>query len=364
MLDQRLFYLGWQITLPGMAGRFWQLVERFGSPQAAWNANEKQLISIGGLTSEVARELFLRRLGVNPEAEMSFLENKGFGYSCFSDDDYPEILKNISQPPPGLFLKGKLDLKDKPTVAIVGSRKASPYGVSVARDLASEIAGSGVVVVSGLAMGIDAAAHGGALSAGGKTIAVLGCGLDIPYPKSNISLKEKIGISGAAVSEFPLGMKPESWHFPYRNRIISGLSRIVVVVEAAVKSGALITVDFALDQGRDVMAVPGNINSELSRGTNSLIQQGAMPVQNGQDILEELNIEFNSSVKKKDLSHKSLDSDQQIIIKLILSGVLGFEELVEHSGMAANKAMAALTFLEVSGIIKQINGRKYHVCQR
>jgi DNA processing protein len=363
MPDQRLFYLGWQITLPGMAKRFWWLIEQFGSPREAWAASEKQLVSIGGLTSGAARELFLRRLGVNPEAEMSFLKNKGYGYCCFSDYNYPEILRNIPNPPPGLFFKGDPDLWDRPAVAIVGARKASSYGIAVARDLASEIASAGVVVVSGLALGIDAAAHRGALSAGGKTFAVLGCGLDIPYPKSNISLKEEIGNSGAVVTEFPLGMVPEAWHFPYRNRIISGLSRSVVVVEAALKSGALITADFALDQGRDVMAVPGNINSELSKGPNSLIQQGARLVQNGQDILEELGINLNRSLKRNYLLNNTLDSDQQIIIELILSGVSGFEELIEHSDLAANKAMAALTFLEVNGIIKQLDGRKYHVCR-
>ncbi len=358
---QRLYYLAWQLTLPGMPKRFWHLIEKFGSPEDAWKASERQLVDVGGFDSENARELVLRRLGINPEAEMNFIERKGFKYLCFDDAAYPGSLKNIFDPPPGLFVKGDLKEQDSESVAIVGARKASAYGQRAAKILAGELVASGITVVSGLAVGIDTAAHQGALSAGGRTIAVLGCGLDIPYPRANLTLKDEIACSGAVVSEFPLGARPDAWHFPFRNRIISGLSKGIVVVEAARKSGALITADFALEQGKEVMAVPGNITSQLSEGTNNLIRQGARPVQNAEDILEDLGFGMLFKPKETVLPHNGLDSEQQKIIELVSTGLEDLDQIIERSGLSAQRVLVALTFLEMKGLIRQLPGKRYYL---
>ncbi len=359
-MEEREFFLGWQITLPGAAKRVWHLVERFGSAGDAWKATEKQLVALGGFTAGGARELVLRRRGVNPEAELALLDRKGITFLHFGDPEYPEPLKNIFDPPPGLFVRGKITGNDSQAVAVVGSRKATRYGLTVASRLAGDLAGSGVTVISGMARGIDTAAHRGALEAGGRTIAVLGCGLDVAYPGENAGLMEEIARKGAVVSEFPLGTRPEAWHFPVRNRIISGLSRGVVVVEAAPRSGALITADFALDQGRDVMAVPGNVTSDLSRGPNRLIRQGARPVESAADILEDLGLERLFRPEEREAPGASLSPEEEAVRKIISScEPVTLDDLVDRSGMPAQKVLAVLTFLEMKGIVRQLPGKVY-----
>lgn len=358
-MDEREYFLSWQVALPGAAKRIWHLVERFGSPEDAWKATEKQLAATGGFTPEGARELVLRRRGINPEAVTALLEKKGIAFVHYGSPGYPEMLKNIPDPPPGLFIRGKITASDDQAIAVVGSRKATRYGLTVAAKLAGELAGAGVTVVSGMARGIDTAAHRGALAAGGRTIAVLGCGVDVVYPRENAGLMEEISLSGAVVSEFPLQEKPESWHFPVRNRIISGLSMGVVVVEAAARSGALITADFALDQGRDVMAVPGNITSELSRGTNRLIRQGAKPVEDAGDILEEMGLERLFRVDDRKDPVVNLSPEEKAVSNIISSEPVTLDELVDRSGLPAQKVLVALTFLEMKGSVRQLPGRLY-----
>ncbi|MCL6612189.1 MAG: DNA-processing protein DprA [Peptococcaceae bacterium] len=363
-MDERGYFLAWQITLPGSAKRVWHLIELFGSAGNAWKATEKQLINIGGFAAGDARELVLRRRGVNPEAEMSLLEKKGITFLHFGDPGYPEILRNIFDPPPGLFVKGEIKQSDSQAVALVGSRKATRYGIAAAAKLAGELAGAGVTVVSGMARGIDTAAHRGALAAGGRTIAVLGCGLDVAYPRENAGLMEEIARSGAVVSEFPLGTPPEAWHFPVRNRIISGLSRGVVVVEAASRSGALITADFALDQGREVMAVPGNITSEVSRGPNRLIRQGARPVESAGDILEDLGLERLFGAEDREAPRINLSPEEEAVRKIISSEPAALDDLIDRSGLPAQKVLAALTFLEMKGVVRQLPGKLYTISPR
>ncbi|MHB8916902.1 MAG: DNA-processing protein DprA [Desulfocucumaceae bacterium] len=358
-MDDREYLLGWQMVLPGAAKRVWHLVDRFGSAGYAWKATEKQLVSTGGFTPEGAHDMVLRRRGVNPEAVLALLEKKGISFLHYGSPDYPDALTHIFDPPPGLFIRGSITAQDTQAVAIVGSRKATRYGYTVASRLAGELAGAGVTVVSGMARGIDTAAHRGALAAGGRTIAVLGCGVDVAYPRDNTGLKEEIALSGAVVSEFPLESAPESWHFPIRNRIISGLSGGVVVVEAAQRSGALITADFALDQGRDVMAVPGNITSDLSRGPNRLIKQGAKPVESAGDILEELGMERLFRLEDLEAPAVSLSPEENALSKLISLEPLALDELVDRSGLPAQKVLVALTFLEMKGVARQLPGRLY-----
>ncbi|MCL6478127.1 MAG: DNA-processing protein DprA [Peptococcaceae bacterium] len=358
-MEDREYFLGWQLLLPGAAKRVWHLVERFGSPGAAWQATEKQLVEVGGFTAEGAHELVLRRRVISLEAGMALLEKKGIGFLYYGGPGYPEILKNIFDPPPGLFIKGEIIACDSQAVAMVGSRKATRYGITVATRLAGELARAGVTVVSGMARGIDSAAHRGALTAGGRTIAVLGCGVDVVYPRENARLMEEIALSGAVVSEFPPGSRPEAWHFPVRNRIISGLSAGVVIVEAAARSGALITADFALDQGRDVMAVPGNVTSDLSRGPNRLIRQGAKPVESAGDILEELGLERLFRAEEQEGPGVNLSPEEEAVSRLLDFEPVTLDSLVDRSGLPAQKVLVALTFLEMKGLTRQLPGKLY-----
>lgn len=358
-LEDREYFLGWQMLLPGAAKRVWHLIERFGSPGDAWQATERQLVEIGGFTSGCARELVLRRRGISLEAGMALLEKKGINFLYHGGPGYPEILKNIFDPPPGLFVRGEIIEGDSQAVAMVGSRKATRYGMTVATKLAGELARAGVTVVSGMARGIDTAAHRGALAAGGRTVAVLGCGVDVVYPKENRELMEEIALSGAVISEFPPGTQPQSWHFPVRNRIISGLSAGVVIVEAAERSGALITADFALDQGRDVMAVPGNITSELSRGPNRLIRQGAKPVESAGDILEEMGLGRLFRTEEQERPRINLSPEEEAVSSLLDFEPVTLDSLVDQSGLPAQKVLVALTFLEMKGIARQLPGKLY-----
>ncbi|GBF32649.1 rossmann fold nucleotide-binding protein Smf [Desulfocucumis palustris] len=359
-MSERECALGWQILLPGSAKRVWHLMERFGSAAGAWRATEEQLVSTGGFTREQAGEIVMLRKKINPLLEFRKLEKLDIRFIDIGDPVYPEMLKNIFDPPPGIFIQGSFEKSDSLSVAIVGSRKATPYGLAVAERLAAGIAPAGVTVVSGLARGVDTAAHRGALATGGRTIAVLGCGIDVIYPRENKDLKNKIAARGAVISEFPLGAQPVPWHFPVRNRIISGLSRSVVVVEAAARSGALITADIALEQGRDVMAVPGNVSSPLSVGANRLIKQGARLVDGPEDILEELGVNrlFGGSREQK-RSLPSLTVEEEAVLKMLNLEPVALDKLVEGSGLAAQQVLAALVFLELKGLARQLPGKYY-----
>ncbi|HEX8833120.1 MAG TPA: DNA-processing protein DprA, partial [Abditibacteriaceae bacterium] len=267
-------------------------LERFGTPRdlldAAVAGHDAELLSTRGITPttvERLREAAARDL----TRAYAAMETHGIRMLLTEDDDYPVALRGIPSPPPYLFIRGDVQERDEVAVAIVGTRGATEYGRGVAEKLAIELAARGVTVVSGLARGIDTAAHRGALDAGGRTFAVCGCGLDIVYPSDNKKLMVDVQNGGAAFSEFAPTVHPESWHFPARNRIISGLSAGVIVVEAGERSGALITADFAMEQGRDVFAVPGNIHRVQSRGTHALIKQGATLVESADDVIGALN---------------------------------------------------------------------------
>jgi DNA processing protein len=277
------------------------------------------------------------------------------------DRDYPALLGNIYDPPPVLYVKGKLNPEEKRMIAIVGARKATPYGLAVAEKLGRELAGRGFCIVSGMARGIDSAAHRGALAGGGQTIAVLGCGLNVVYPRENRRLMEEIAANGAVISEFPLDSPPESWHFPKRNRVISGLSLGVVVVEAAEKSGTSITVNFALEQGREVFAVPGPVTGKLSRGPHSLIKNGAKLVENVDDIMEELGF---STVTPKNSGRDAhlftgLSDAEMKLFRLLSLEPVQSDELVRRSGLTGQEVVASLLGMEIRGLVKKLPGQKY-----
>lgn len=265
-----------------------RLVKRFGSPEAALSASAKELEAVHGLRGKALAALTRKETSSSPQGEWEALQRKGFRLLCLDDPDYPANLAAIPDPPAVLYVSGEPEPRDLVSVSVVGSRAASPAGVVFTEGLCRDLAARGVTIVSGMAIGIDAAAHRGAVRAGGRTLGVLGCGLDVDYPRTNSDLKKRIAENGVLYSEFPLGTPPAPGHFPMRNRIISGLSLGVVVVEAANKSGSLITARLALEQGREVFAVPGQARSFRSVGPHQLLREGAKLVETAEDILEEI----------------------------------------------------------------------------
>lgn len=277
-----------------------------------------------------------------------------------ADEKFPERVRRIHEPPATLFIRGELRAEDENAVAIVGARKCTAYGKQVAYDLAYELAHRGVTVVSGMALGIDGEAHKGALDAGGRTIAVLGSGVDEKsiYPHTHISLAERIIKNGAVLSEFPPGSPSYPSNFPRRNRIVSALSLGVVVVEAGEKSGSLITTNFALEQGKEVFAVPGLIYSPASAGANLLIQQGAKLIRNADDILEELNI---ASYETKSRKMEECNADEKLILAALENEILSTDAIIKITGLNPAVALTALTMLELKKAIKNTGNNTYAI---
>jgi DNA processing protein len=264
---------------------------------------------------------------------------------------YPPLLAEMHDPPERLYVRGgEIELLTRPAVAVVGARSCSPYGREVARALARELAAAGLVVVSGLARGIDGEAHRGALDAGGPTVAVLGCGIDRDYPRAHAELARRVAETGAIVSEYPAGVEPAPWRFPARNRIIAGLALATVVVEARERSGALITADFALELGREVFAVPGEITSTLSSGTNGLIRQGAAPMLSSDDVFAALGVEVSRA------QQPSVSPAAGTVLDLVVETPRSADELVRASGLPSPEISAALVELELAGLVGTSDG--------
>jgi DNA processing protein len=354
-----LYWLGWQLILPGYGKTVWQIIDYFGGVEPAWHANDTVLKEVPGINSSTIESIIYQRRRINFEETLDQLEKHRVTFITFDDDHYPSTLKEIFDPPPVLFVRGQLNGLANYSVAIVGSRKATAYGKTAAERLSGELAGCGVNIISGMARGIDTAAHRGALGAKGYTVAVLGCGADVVYPRENKMLFDEITEKGAVITEFPLGSAPEPWHFPSRNRIISGLSQVVVVVEAADKSGALITTDFALEQGREVMAVPGSIYSNMSKGPIKLLKQGAKLVTGAADVLEELGLEVlfnNVPIAKTKLK---LSKTEQQLYNILQGDPLHLEDILQRVKLPSQDVIAALMFLEVKKLIKKLPGKMY-----
>lgn len=336
--------------------KFFSLLERFETVEKIWQANARELGEVLGKGSKTLAKFLDFRDKINLKAEIEKLATKQIKLLTWDDEKYPLNLRYIYSPPPVLYYKGDLGLLTKQAVAIVGSRKATVYGRKVAEKLSYDLAQNGIVVVSGMARGIDSMAHLGALKAQGATIAVLGCGLDIVYPRENIKLMTEIISKGLVLTEFPPGTPPNAANFPRRNRIISGLSMGIVVVEAAEKSGSLITADLALEQGKDVFAVPGPVGSPYSKGTNQLIKQGAKLVENAEDILEEFNI---SSGKSLFGEKPNLSTIEQKIVELLSWEPVEFDDLHANLNLEPEELLSQLTLLELKGLIQQTPGKKY-----
>lgn len=285
-------------------------------------------------------------------AERARLQGLGFRFLARSDAGFPPLLRAIHDPPPGLFLRGdaQLELLARPAVAIVGARACSAYGRQISRSLGRDLAAAGLVVVSGLARGVDAEAHRGALEADGPTVAVLGCGIDRDYPAAHRELARQVAASGLVVSEYAPGVEPAPWRFPARNRIVAGLCAATVVVEARERSGALITADFALEEGREVLAVPGEITSALSAGSNALLRLGATPLTCAQDVLESYGLVV-AAPKAPELGGAAA-----AVLERVRESPAGADELCRATGLSAGALAVALTELELAGVVNEEDG--------
>ncbi len=337
---------------------FKRLISAFGNPEGALKASAKDLKRIEGIGPKVAASL--RRFDWKPmvEKELRSVEKIGVKLVTWEDEKYPFSLKHIYDPPPLLYVLGSLRRKDEVAVAVVGSRHPTSYGQAAAERIAMGLSRRGVTVVSGLARGVDTAAHRGAIAGGGRTIGVLGCGIDIIYPPENRALYDSVASQGAVISEFPLGTPPESDHFPIRNRVISGLSRGVAVVEATLRSGSLITARFALDQGRDVYAVPGNVDSARSEGTNRLIKDGAKLVTQAEDILEEI-LHLPESQPAEALPLPNLSEEEAKVFSVLGRESIHIDQVISRSAFSSPKVAAILLSLELAGHIKQLPGMRF-----
>jgi DNA processing protein len=339
------------------AVRFRALLAHFGDAQTAWQASTTALIK-AGLSSKVAEELAQVRNQFQPDQIMEQLDRMGIQALTWEDETYPRLLKNIDQPPPVLYVCGRLSEADEWSVAIVGTRRVTHYGRQVTEEIASFLAANGITVVSGLARGVDAIAHNAALRKQGRTIAVLGNGLDTVYPPEHEKLAAAITHHGALVSDYPPGTEPLSVNFPPRNRIISGLSLATVIVEAGVTSGALITAKFAADQGRDVLAVPGNIYHDKSKGTNRLIQQGAFPILEPGDILEALNLNLIAEHQSA-RANLPMDPVEAQLFQQLGPEPVHIDELSTLVELPIETITATLTMLELKGFVRQVGGMQY-----
>ncbi|MGH2522161.1 MAG: DNA-processing protein DprA [Anaerolineales bacterium] len=355
------YWIGFNLVRGIGPAKIRRLLDHFGDLALAWSAVPGDLHE-AGLDRRSLENLVAARSAVDLDRVLQRIEQLGVHVLTWDAPDYPRNLLNIPQSPPVLYVKGSLIPADEWAVALVGTRRASSYGRETARDLASSLAASGVTVVSGLARGIDAVAHKAALDAGGRTIAVLGSGLDRLYPSEHALLAEAIAKSGALVSDYPLGTDPESGNFPPRNRIISGLSKGVVIVEAGEASGALITADFAAEQGRDVFAVPGNLNYRSYRGANRLIQQGAKLVLDVSDILEELNLTLVTEQKQARAALPA-DETEQRLLACLSDEPVHVDEIGVQMGLPISQITGALALMELKGLVRQVGGMNYIVAR-
>jgi DNA processing protein len=339
------------------------MFEYFGSFKQAWKAQEGEIATVNMITDELARKFVEQRKAIDPAKLLETCRKAKVEPYPIMHPLYPQLLRGIDDPPLILYVRGSLhpDFFNY-SIALVGTRKPTSYGRSISKELANGLARHGVTVVSGLAIGVDSLAHWGALEGGGRTIAVLACGPDICYPTSNKPLYEKLvsGDRGAVVSEFFPGTKPEPWRFPARNRIISGLSRGVVVVEAGVESGALITAEIAFNQGHVPFAVPGRVDSPMSAGTNALIRRSkATLVRNVADIMHELNWQSVMNGEEEVPCVVQLFGRENEIFELVSREPIHFDHLCFKSGMAAGELSATLTMLELAGIVTRHPGDWY-----
>jgi DNA processing protein len=356
-MDQRKYWVGFNLVKGIGSVRIQAMLDRFGSLELAWQAPVDVLRS-AGLSEKIITNLIKIRSEIDIDKILEKIDGLGIQVITRLDENYPRLLKEIDQPPPVLYIKGSFTLKDDWAVAIVGTRRVTSYGRQVASEVANQLARQGVTIVSGLARGVDSIAHDAAIRAGGRTIAVLGCGVDRVYPPEHRSLAEKVISQGALISDYPPGTPPDSANFPPRNRIISGLSRATIVVEAGETSGALITATFSIEQGRDVFAVPGGIYSVQSKGTNFLIQQGARPLLNIGEIFEALNFE-RIGEQRAARSYLPESETEAHLLKILGREPIYIDEIKSQTGLPIDIVSATLAMMELKGIVRHVGCMNY-----
>ncbi|HLF18100.1 MAG TPA: DNA-processing protein DprA [Candidatus Omnitrophota bacterium] len=345
-------------AIPGLTNRrIVSLMEGFASAADILSASFERLKELQILSEESIRHIIAFDRNDFLEKEKRLMQEHGVHVVCYQDDDYPDGLRHIPDAPVVLYVKGQMPDDWRKAIAVVGSRNASMYGRMMARRLAAQLAEKGCMIISGLARGIDKQAHEGCLSVNGCTVAVLGCGLACVYPPEHEKLYERIIQAGALVSEFPMNALPLSFNFPRRNRIISGLSQGVLVVEAAQRSGAIITADFALEQGKEVYALPGPVDQAGSYGVHELIKQGAKLITGVEDILEDFDQTFNNRIKR--FEQASLSSDESVVYQALHEKTIHLDELVHTTGFKASQVLSTLLALELKQLVKQLPGKYF-----
>ncbi|MGH7233416.1 MAG: DNA-processing protein DprA [Nitrospiraceae bacterium] len=347
-----------------------RLVQSFGSPEAVLAASPERLMANGPVSRLLAHAICQgpdQAARKSVDEELKKLETRRLTVLTFQDDRYPPRLKTIPDPPPLLYVGGMLDCADRQAVAIVGSRKATAAGRQLTEELSRDLASAGFTIVSGLARGIDAAAHRGALLAKGRTIGILGCGIDRTYPPEHALLRKQIESNGAIISELPLGAYPHGYHFPRRNRIISGMCLGVIVTEATMNSGSLITARLAADQGREVFALPGFVKAETSRGPNGLIKQGAKLVETVEDVIEELLPQLEAADRER-LANRTAahvtplprpDEKETVVYDVLTWELTHIDDVILKTGLPASEVSCLLLSLELKGLVRQLPGHRY-----
>lgn len=357
MNDSRLYYVGLNLVKGIGAARTRLLLDVFGDLKSAWNAPVETLVK-AGISQKIAQSIHVARDQIKLDEYLRRIENSGIKVITWEDVDYPARLKELDQPPPVLFLRGQIKEEDNLAVAIVGTRRMTTYGRQICEEISHTLAANGVTIVSGLARGIDAIAHESAVNVGGRTLAVLGSGVDRIYPPEHSRLSGKIEANGAVISDYAPGTPPDSANFPPRNRIISGLSKAVIVIEAGENSGSLITAAFAIEQGREVFAVPGPIHAPQSRGTNRLIQQGTRLLMSAGEILDYIQLtQSNRSLSTE--KQLPMDTTESLLYSMLSQDPQYIDDLAIAANLPIEKVSATLILLELKGLARQVGGMQY-----
>lgn len=356
-MSDKKYWIGFNLIKGIGAVRMQNLVAYFGDLESAWGADANEL-SAAGLGAKLVEKVISARKDISLDQVWAKIEAQGIKIVTWADEEYPNRLREIDQPPPILYIRGEYLQDDLFAVAIVGTRKVTAYGRQVTEDIASFLASNGLTVISGLARGVDAIAHQTALRAGGRTIAILGTGVDKIYPPEHRGLADEIMKRGAVMSDYAVGTPPDASNFPPRNRIISGLSLAVVVIEAAETSGALITAEFAAEQGREIFAVPGSILAPQSKGTNKLIQNGALPLLTPDDLMQALDL---TRIGEHKSARKILPTDEveAKVLSVLSSEPLHVDEIRNQAGLPIEKISATLALMELKGMVRQVGGMNY-----
>jgi len=356
-MDEKKYWVGFNLIKGIGAVRMQALINHFDDLESAWQAAPVELAR-AGISLKLIERIVQARQQVDLEKIWSKIESQGIKILTWKDEAYPQRLKEIEQPPPVLYLRGDYLPDDLFAVAIVGTRRVTPYGRQITEELASYLASNGITVISGLARGVDAIAHQTVLKAGGRTIGVLGSGVDKIYPPEHRQMAEQMMVQGAIVSDYAPGTPPDASNFPPRNRIISGLSLAVVVIEAGETSGALITAEFAAEQGREVFAVPGSILALQSKGTNKLIQRGALPLLSVNDLMQALNL---TRMGEHKAARKMIPTDETEarVMSILGAEPLHIDEIRNQTELPIEKVSATLALMELKGMVRQVGGMNY-----